>query len=79
MSVMIQNPAALSPLPAARQAVSARAVLAEVAALVRMAFARAVAPSYAERHAKPADILSASRPHGHGRDSFGWNDIGYRF
>lgn len=78
MSVMIQIPVALSPLPAAPKAPSARAVADQVVAFVRAAFARAVMPSYAERHAKAADVLSSSRLHGYGRDSFGWSDIGYR-
>jgi len=78
MSVMIQIPAALSPLSAAPKAPSARAAAAQVVAFVRAAFDRAVEPSYAERHAKDVDILSASRPHGYGRNSLGWNDIGYR-
>ncbi len=77
MSVSIQI-SALSPLPAAPKVPAAGAVFAKAVGAIRAAFVDALMPSYAERHAKPVDILSASHPHGYGRDSLGWNDIGYR-
>lgn len=64
--------APVAPVAAIRQAV------ASVAAAARAAFARAMASSYAERHGKDVDIVSVSRWDGHGRNSIGWNDIGYR-
>lgn len=65
-------PVQVAPLAAFRQAV------ASVAAAAHAAVARAMEPSYAERHAKDVDIVSASRWNGYGRNSIGWNDIGYR-
>ncbi len=74
MSVAIQMPAAIAPVSAPRKPVAAGAVFAKAVDFVRAA----LMPSHAERQAKDVDIVSVSRWNGHGRNSVGWNDIGYR-
>lgn len=79
MFANIGQAAPFSPFPVAvAPAVVIRKAFASGVAAARAAVARAVMPSYADKHARDVDIVSVSRWNGHGRNSVMWSDIGYR-